>query len=361
MAVLLAAATMPAPVQAEILIGVAAPLTGRYQARGLEAQHGAELAVAEINRTGGLLGRQLRLVPVDDGCHPGQATAAAHSLVNSGVRMVVGHTCSGAAIAAAPVYEQARIFQISPSATNPQLTADGWDFSFRVCGRDDTQGRLAGDLLADRWGDGAIAILHDRSTYGRGLAEETRRRLAERGVEPVLFLDYAPDALDFSGLVEQLFVHLVEAVYVGGRESEIALIVLQARRQGLEANFISGDALVSTDFWQIAGPAAEGAMFTFSPDVRNLPAAAALPGRLGAGGTSDFAGFTLHAYAAVQAWAQAVRTVGSLEPDAVREALQRERFDTVLGTLGFDENGDVVGIDTYIWYEWHDGAFHPAD
>lgn len=357
---MLAAAGIPAPARAEILIGVAAPLSGRYQARGLEAQHGAEMAVAEINRTGGLLGQQLRLVPVDDGCHPGQATAAAQSLVDRGVRLVVGHTCSGAAIAAAPIYEQAKIFQISPSATNPQLTEAGWEFSFRVCGRDDTQGRLAGDLLADRWGDGAIAILHDRSTYGRGLAEETRRRLADRGIEPVLFLGYDPNALDFSEQVARLLVQSVDALYVGGRESEIALILLQGRRQGLEAALISGDALVSTDFWQIAGPAGEGAMFTFSPDVRDLPAAM-VPDRLAAGGSFELAGFTLHAYAAVQVWAQAVDAAGSLEPEAVRAALQRGRFDTVLGPLGFDENGDVVGIETYIWYEWHDGVFHPVD
>jgi branched-chain amino acid transport system substrate-binding protein len=359
--VLAALAALPGAATAELLIGIAAPLSGRYQARGMESQLGAELAVAEINRRGGLLGERVMIAAVDDGCDEEQAAAAAHSLIQRGVGMVVGHSCSGAAIAAAPIYEEARVIQISPSATNPRLTEAGWRFAFRVCGRDDTQGRLAGDLLAGRWRERAIAILHDRSTYGEGLAEETRRRLHELGVREALYHSYSPDAVDFSNLIARLVARRVDVVYIGGRESEIALILLQARREGLEAPFVSGDALVSTDFWQIAGEAAQGAMFTFSPHPGSRPAAREAIGGTPAAGPFDPAGYTLHAYAAVQAWAQAVDAAGTARPEAVRAALHGERFETVLGTIGFDDKGDVVGIETYVWYEWQDGEFHRID
>ena len=347
--------------QADLLIGVAAPLSGRYQARGMEAQLGAELAAAAINRRGGLLGQQVWVEAVDDGCDEEQAVAAAYSLVDRGVSMVVGHSCSGAAIAAAPIYEDVRVIQISPSATNPRLTDGGWRYVFRVCGRDDQQGRMAGDLLAERWGDGAIAIVHDGSTYGAGLAAQTRNRLHQRGITEVLYESYAPDALEFSGLVGHLIDQDVDVVYIGGRESEIALIMLQARREGLDAPLVSGDALVSTDFWQIAGDAVQGALFTFGPDPGGLPAAQAAIARFRSTGPFEPSGFTLHAYAAVEVWAQAVESAGSLRPAAVRSALQSESFETVLGTIGFDDKGDVVGIETYIWYEWRDGAFHAVE
>jgi branched-chain amino acid transport system substrate-binding protein len=358
---ILAALVLPAGAAAEILIGVAAPLSGRYHARGMESQLGAELAVAEINRAGGLLGEQVWIVSVDDGCDAEQAAAAAYSLVARGVVMVVGHSCSGAAIAAAPIYEETGVIQISPSATNPSLTERGWANVFRVCGRDDRQGRMAGDLLAERWADAAIAILHDRSTYGRGLAEETRARLNRRGVREALYLGYSPHAVDFSGLVDRLIAEGIDVVYVGGRESEIALMLLQARREGLEAPFVSGDALVSSDFWQIAGEAAQGAMFTFSPDPSASPAAEAVIARFRETGPFDPSGYTLHAHAAVQAWARAVEAAGSLSPASVRAALRRGRFDTVLGSLGFDERGDVVGIEPYVWHEWRDGEFRAID
>ena len=350
-----------ASAQAEVLIGVAAPMSGRYHARGMESQIGAELAAVALNERGGVLGQQVEVVAVDDGCDEEQAVAAAYGLVDRNVRLVVGHSCSGPAIAAAPIYEEARIIQISPSATNPQLTDSGWRYVFRVCGRDDQQGRLAGDLLAEHWGDDAIAILHDGSTYGAGLAAETRSRLHALGVAEVLYDSYTPEAVHFTGPVERLRAHDADVVYIGGRESEIALIMLQARREGLNISLVSGDALIGGDAWAIAGDAMDGALFTFSPDPTALPAAQAVIARLRASGPFEAAGYTLHAYAAVQAWAQAVEAAGSLRPAAVRSALQSQRFDTVIGTFGFDGKGDVVGIETYIWYEWHDGVFGPVD
>ena len=147
---------------------------------GGDTERGAEVAVADLNAKGGVLGEQIELITVDDYCDGEQAVAAANKLVADRVVAVFGHQCSGAAIPASKIYADAGILMISTFATNPKLTEQGFTNVFRVVGRDDLQGRIAGDLLAERWGDKPIAILHDGQAYGKGLAEETKKRLNEQ-------------------------------------------------------------------------------------------------------------------------------------------------------------------------------------
>jgi len=175
------AALIICPAQAEVVIGVSAAMTGRLAWIGEQGQRGAEMAVADINASGGVLSQQVRLINVDDFCEPEQAVAVAQKLVADGAVFVVGHYCSGASIPASKVYEAAAVLQISPGSTNPLLTEQGRDNVFRVIGRDDTQGIVAGNYLADEWGDKKIAILHDGTIYGKGLADETRKQLNRRG------------------------------------------------------------------------------------------------------------------------------------------------------------------------------------
>ena len=176
--------------RAEVLIGVAGPMTGKLAWIGEQVQRGAEMAVADINAAGGVLGQQVRLITVDDFCDPEQAVAAAQKLVADGVVLVVGHYCSGASIPASKVYEAAGVLQISPGSTNPLLTEQGRANVFRVIGRDDAQGIVAGNYLADHWGDKKIAILHDGTTYGKGLADETKKQLNKRGVTEAIYEAY---------------------------------------------------------------------------------------------------------------------------------------------------------------------------
>jgi branched-chain amino acid transport system substrate-binding protein len=149
------------PAHAEVRIGLAAALTGPMAWAGAESEQGAELGVADLNARGGVLGELIELITADDYCEPGQAVAAANKLVAAAVVAVFGHQCSGAAIPASNVYAQAGVLMISTDATNPKLTERGLTNVFRMIGRDDLQGRIAGDLLAERWGDTPIAILHD--------------------------------------------------------------------------------------------------------------------------------------------------------------------------------------------------------
>jgi branched-chain amino acid transport system substrate-binding protein len=349
----------PALAWAEILIATAGPMTGQYAWFGEQYARGAEMAVDDINAAGGVLGETVRIIIGDDACDPDQAVAVANSLANDGVVFVAGHYCSHSSIPASKVYENAGILMISPASTNPKLTDEGGPNVFRVCGRDDLQGTVAGDYLTDHWGDKKIAILHDQTTYGLGLADETRKRLNERGVAEAMFEAYEPGLRDYSALISKMQAAGIDVFYVGGYSTEAALMLRQARLGGYEVQLISGDALATDEFWMITGPSGEGARMTFFPDPRNNPEAAEVAERFRAR-YFEPVGYTLYAYGAVQVWAQAIEKAGTLELDAVIEALQSHQFDTILGEIGFDEKGDITASG-FVWYVWKNGEYVLAE
>jgi branched-chain amino acid transport system substrate-binding protein len=333
-------------------------LTGQNIWRGEQIQQGAQMAVADINARGGVLGQRVVLQVADDACSPDQAVAVAEKLAAEGILFVAGHTCSHSSIPASKVYERAGILMISPASTNPKLTDEGGTNVFRVVGRDDRQGVVAGNYLADVWGDKKIAVLHDSSTYGKGLADETLKQLNKRGVKEAMYEAFVPGEKDYSPLVSKMQATGIEVFYLGGYSTEAGLIVRQARNQGFEAQLVSGDALTTEEFWMITGPAGEGALVTFAPDPRRNPEAAPIVEQFRAQGFEP-AGYTLHTYAAIQAWAQAVEKAGSLTLDAVVASLQGHEFDTVMGKIGFDEKGDITAP-SFVWYVWRNGEYVPA-
>jgi branched-chain amino acid transport system substrate-binding protein len=345
--------------QAQIKIGIAGPLTGQNQYVGEEQQTGAQKAVDHINGNGGVLGQQLVVVSVDDGCDPKQAEAAARHLVSEGVVFVVGGVCSGSSIPASKIYQPAGIINISPGATNPKFTDEGGPAILRVIGRDDQQGMIAGDYLADNYANSRIAILNDGQIYGLGLAQETKRQLNKRGVAEVMFESYAPSQPDYAQLVEKLVNAKVNVLYVGGYEADIGIIIRQAKQRLPDLQLISGDSLATNDFLIVAGKAGEGARFTFGPDVRLKPEAAPVVAAFTADGY-DPGGYTLYSYAAVQVWAEAVKQAASLKSADVISALHKGKFDTVLGTIGFDEKGDVTGVTNFVWYVTGKDGFAPV-
>ncbi|MCY4496480.1 MAG: branched-chain amino acid ABC transporter substrate-binding protein [Rhodospirillaceae bacterium] len=339
-----------------ISIATVGPLTGQYASFGQQLEQGAIAAVADINAQGGVLGRQLALESEDDACDPKQAVAVANSLASKGVPIVIGHFCSGSSIPASNVYAEEQMIQISPASTNPQFTERGLDNVFRTCGRDDAQGLIAGAYLAERHGSDRIAIVHDKTAYGKGLADETRAALNAQGVTEALYEAYTAGEKDYSTLVSKLKLEQIDVLYVGGYHSEAGLIVRQMRDQGLATQLISGDALVSQEYWAITGEAGEGTMMTFSPDPRNNPEAADVVTRFREEMNYEPEGYTLYTYAAIQAWVQAAESAGSLEPDAIKAALKGGTFETVLGTLSFDDKGDIEGP-SYVFYEWSNGEY----
>ena len=297
---------------ADILVGVAGPLTGPNAAFGAQLQKGAEQAAADINAAGGINGEQIKLVLGDDVSDPKQGISVANKFVADGVKFVVGHFNSGVSIPASEVYAENGILEITPSATNPQFTERGLWNTFRTCGRDDQQGAVAGAYLAANFKDAKIAVVHDKTPYGQGLADETKKAMNEAGLTEALYEGVNIGDKDFSALVAKMKEAGVSVVYWGGLHTEAGLIIRQAREQGLKAQMISEDALVTNEFWTIAGDAGEGTLMTFAPDPRNLPTAKDVVAKFKAQGY-DPEGYTLYTYAAMQVWAKAVEKAGSTD------------------------------------------------
>ena len=342
--------------QAQIMIAAAGPMTGQYAAFGSQIRTGAEQAVADLNKAGGVLGQQLQLAVGDDACDPRQAVSVANQLASSGVKMVAGHYCSGSSIPASKVYAEEGVLQISPASTNPAYTDNGSWNTFRLCGRDDQQGKVAGEYLAEHAGNKKIAILNDNTSYGRGLADETQKAMNAKGVKEAMTASYTPGEQDYSALVSRLKSAGIEVVYLGGYHTEAGLIVRQAKAQGMNIMLVSGDALVTKEFWQIAGPAGEGTMMTFSPDMTKRPSAASVVAAFKAKNI-DPEGYTLYTYATVQIWAEAATKAGTTDPRKVAATLKADGpWQSILGPVTFDKKGDVEGP-SYVFYVWKDGNY----
>ncbi len=352
----LAAILLAQSALAEIVIGLGAPITGPYASFGEQLRRGAEMAVADFNARGGVLGEQLRLEIGDDACDPKQAVAVANQLVHKGVVFVDGHFCSGSSIPASDVYAEEGVLQISPASTNPKLTDRGLDNVFRTCGRDDQQGLVAGEYIADHFAGKKIAIVHDKQAYSKGLADETKKQLNARGVQEAMYEAITPGEKDYSALVSKLKANQIDVLYYGGYHTEAGLIIRQMREQSIDTVLIGGDALVTEELWGITGDAGEGTLMTFSPDPRKNPDNKELVERFRAGGYEPEA-YTLYSYATIQVWAQAAEAAGSAEPDKVIEVLDSGRkFNTTLGEVSFDERGDVAAPG-YVFYVWRDGTY----
>jgi branched-chain amino acid transport system substrate-binding protein len=349
-----------AAAQTEIKVGIAGPLSGSALNTGEQQEVGAQKAIVHLNNKGGLLGKKIVVISVDDACEPRQAEAVAQQLVSEGVVFVVGHVCSSCSLAVSKIYEKAGIIMISSASTNPKVTDKGGPNVFRTIGRDDQQGTIAGDYLADNHRNSNIAIIHDGDAYGLGLAEFTKRQLNKRGVTEVMFASYTPDKKDYKSLVNKLVNKKIDVLYIGGYLADIGIIIRQAKKELPNLRLFSGDSLVDVQFLFVAGEAGEGAYFTFGPDMRLKPEARDVAAAIREEDAYEPDGYTLYSYGAVQAWAQAVEQAGSLKPKAVIKALREGSFDTVLGKIGFDKKGDVTGISTFVFYVFGKEDYSPV-
>ncbi len=343
------------PAFADTTIGLAGPFTGPNASMGEQFRRGADMAVSDLNAGGGVLGQKVHILEGDDQCDPKQAVAVANNMVEKGVGVVIGHFCSGSSIPASDVYAEENIVEITPASTNPKLTEGGKQNVFRLCGRDDQQGRIAGDYVASHFGDRRIAIVDDKQAYSEGLASEMRKTLNAAGVHEILDDKINPGEKDYSALVTKLKQSGIDLLYYGGYQTEAGLLVRQMRQQGMKTVLMGGDSLVTRDFWSITGDAGTGTLMTFAPDPAKNPANKDLVARFaGQGGAPE--GYTLYTYGAIQAWADAAKTAGSLDAAKVEAALHGGKLDTVLGQVSFDAKGDVQAPG-YVIYRWHDGRY----
>ncbi len=340
---------------ADILVGVAGPLTGPNAAFGAQLQKGAEQAAADINAAGGINGEQIKIVLGDDVSDPKQGVSVANKFVADGVKFVVGHFNSGVSIPASEVYAENGIVQITPASTNPNFTERGLWNTFRTCGRDDQQGAVAGAYIAANFKDAKVAVIHDKTPYGQGLADETKKALNAAGVTETVYEGINAGDKDFSALIAKMKDAGVSMIYYGGLHTEFGLLERQAADQGLKATFMSGDGIVSNELASIAGDAVDGTLMTFAPDPRKNPAAKELVEKFRAAGFEPEA-YTLYSYAALQVIAEAAKAAGSTDGQAVAEAIKAKGpYKTAIGELGFDEKGDITRPD-YVMYTWKKNA-----
>ena len=351
-----AAALSASTALADISIGVAGPITGQYAAFGEQLKRGAEMAVADINAAGGVNGEQLKLEVGDDACDPKQAVAVAEQMVSKGIVFMAGHFCSGSSIPASAIYAEEGIVQITGASTNPKFTEQGLWNTNRVCGRDDAQGLVAGNFIAKNYAGKKVAIIDDKSPYGKGLADETRKALNAAGMTEAMNESYTAGEKDYTALVSKMKDAGIDVVYVGGYHTEGGLILRQMREQGMGAQMVSGDAFNTEEFWTITGEAGEGMIFTFAPEPRNNPAAKDVVERFKAAGY-DPEGYTLYEYAAIQGWAQAAAATGGTDGKKIADWLRAgNTFKTVLGDLSLDAKGDIKDA-KYVWYRFSNGKY----
>jgi len=341
---------------ADINIAVVGPMTGQYAKYGAQMKNGAEMAVADINANGGINGRKLKLLVGDDACDPKQAVAIAHYMAGKAVQFVSGHYCSDASIPASKIYEEEGIIQISPASTHPKLTDEGGPNVYRVCGREDQQGRVAGTFLARQYAGKKIAVVHNKTEYGKGLADDTVKALKAGGLKPALYEAIDVGEENYSALLAKLKKEGIHAVFLGGSHTEAGLIIRQMRDMGMKTVLMGGDALVKKELWTITGKAGSGTLMTSGPDPRKTPIAANIVRKF-RNDKIEPEGYVLYTYGTVQAWAQAARKAKSATPARVIPKLNSSTFDTVLGRFSFDKNGDASN-GGYVVYKYdHKGQY----
>jgi len=336
---------------AQVKFGVGGPITGPNAATGAQMKNGVEQAAADINAAGGMIGNNLTVEFGDDVSDPKQGVSVANNFAADGVKFVIGHYNSGVTIPASEVYQENGILEITPASTNPKVTERNMWNIFRTCGRDDQQGKVAGGYILAHFNGKKIAFVHDKTTYGKGLVDETLKTIQAGGMKEVLYEGINTGDKDYSALISKIKQAAPDLVYFGGLYTEGGLIVRQMRDQGVKAPLMGGDGITSDEFATVGGPGVEGTLMTYGPDPRNRPEAAAAVAEFRKKGFEPEA-YTLYSYAGVQIIKQAAEAAKSVDPKKVAEQMHSGmHFQTVLGDYAYDKKGDITKLD-YVMYIW---------
>ncbi|MGB7940093.1 MAG: branched-chain amino acid ABC transporter substrate-binding protein [Pseudolabrys sp.] len=336
---------------AQVKFGVGGPITGPSAATGAQMKNGVDQAAADINAAGGILGQKISVSYGDDVSDPKQGVSVANKFAADGVKFVIGHYNSGVTIPSSEVYQENGILQITPASTNPTVTERKMWNIFRVCGRDDQQGQVAGEYIVKHFKGKKIAIVHDKTTYGKGLADETKKTISKAGMKEVLYEGVNTGEKDYSALVSKIKQSGADLIYWGGLYTEGGLIVRQMRDQGVKAPLMGGDGITSDEFASIGGPGVVGSLMTYGPDPRNKPDAKKVVEEFRAKKFEPEA-YTLYSYAGVQIIKQAAEAAKSLDPKKIAEKMHSGmQFKTVLGDVSYDKKGDITKLD-YVMYIW---------
>jgi branched-chain amino acid transport system substrate-binding protein len=350
-----------APARADITIGLLAPLTGAVAAYGDQVKNGAQAAVDAINRKGGVKGEKLVLKLADDAGDPKQGVSAANQLVGERVRFVVGPVTSGVAIPASDVFAENGVLMVTPTATAPALTNRGLSNVLRTCGRDDQQAEVAAAYVLKNLKDKKIAVLHDKGTYGKGLADAFKQGINDGGVKEVVYLTLTPGEKDLAAVITRLKSAGAEVIYFGGYHPEGGLLARQLHEAGVKATIIGGEGLSNTELWAIGGDTAAGTLFTNATDALKNPASAEAVAVLKEKNIPPEA-FTLNAYAAVEVLAAGIEKVGkdAKAADVAKALKDGSQIKTAIGALSYGKTGDLSSP-SFSMFKWEGGKIVAAN
>jgi len=342
----------------KIVIGVAGAQSGDLASYGLPTLNAAKLVAKEVNAKGGINGKKVEILPMDDQCKPELATNAATKLVSEKVNLVIGHICSGATKAALPIYKDAKVIVISPSATSTELTQSGdYPNFFRTISYDLVQGKAGAEFAENTLHVKKVAIIHDKGDYGKGIAESAKTALEEgKQAKVVLFEGITPGGVDYSAVVQKIKNSGADCVIFGGYHPEASKIIIQMHQKGLKIPFVSDDGVKVDTFIKTAGADAEG-VYATGPQILadNAIYKKAIEDHKKDFG-SDPGAFFPQAYAASQALMNAVAKAGSTDYDKVAAALRSEYVETPVGKIKFDSKGDAEGV-SFSVYQVKNGKY----
>ena len=341
-----------------IKFGVAGPHSGDLASYGLPTVNAAKIVIDKVNANGGINGKQIELLVEDDVCKPEIATNTATKLVSEKADVVLGHICSGATTAAMPIYKNAGILVMSPSATSDDLTLSGeYPNFFRTIAPNAAQSPAMIDFAIDKLGFKKIAIIHDKGDYGKPLAEGAKKYVETNGKgEVVLFEGITPGAMDYSAVVQKIKQSGAEVVVFGGYHPEASKIVSIMKKKRLNTKFVSDDGVKDDTFIKVAGEASEGVYAAGPQDNSNNPLATKAKEEHKAAFGSDAGAFFEGAYAATLVMLNAIEKADSTDLEALKKVLQTEKLPTPVGDINFDKNGDAVGVG-FSMYVVENGAY----
>jgi branched-chain amino acid transport system substrate-binding protein len=334
-----------------VKIGLMAPLTGPWASEGQEMKKVLDLLALDVNAKGGILGRKTEVIAEDDGGDPRTAALAAQKLITQGIVAVVGTYGSSVTEATQNIYNESKIIQIANGSTAVRLTEKGLRYFFRTCPRDDEQGRVAVQTVR-KMKYRKVAILHDNTTYAKGLAAEIRGLLKKTGTgnEEIVFYDaLTPGERDYTATLTKMKSAGPDVVLFTGYYPEVGLLLRQKRERNWNVPFVGGDATNNPDLVRIAGKsAASGFMFLSAPLPKDLPSKqakaflAAFTRKYGHPPNSIYSVLAGDGFRVI---VEAIRATGSTDPDRIAGFLHARFRDRngLTGAIAFNAKGDRVG------------------
>ena len=339
-------ATQAAANELIVKIGHVAPITGDQGHLGKDNENGAQLAIDELNAEGVVIGGkqiQFELMKEDDQHDPKQAPIVAQRFVDAQVAGVIGHLNSGTTIPASAIYSAAGIPQISPSATNPVYTHQGFKTAFRVIANDVAQGTALGKFVAENLHAKKVVIIDDQSAYGKGLADEFEKAAKADGVEVVAREAGDDKTTDFSSILTKVKGKQPEVVFYGGMDAQAGPLARQLKKLGISTKVIGGDGFQTPEFVKLAGDNAEG-QYASQPGTPKdkMPGYAAFDKKYQDKYKIEIQNYAAFTYDAVMVMAAAMKKADSTEPAKYLPELAKTNYNGVTGNIQFDSNGDLL-------------------